>query len=64
MILYAFVTARSDFAVDVYLSREQAEAALREAVADEPDFEPLLDIIAIPPPWAETEELLLEVHPQ
>lgn len=51
--LYALVAADSDFAVDVFTSRAAAEQALSEVLADEPAFEPLLEIISIPPPWHE-----------
>lgn len=53
MILYALVAADSDFAIDVFPSRQAAETALAEVLFDEPAFEPLLDIVAIPPPWLE-----------
>lgn len=51
MYLYALVAADSNFAIDVFTSRASAEAALREVLHDEPAFEPLLAIVAIPPPW-------------
>jgi len=51
--LYALVAADSDFAVDVFTSRALAEEALVDVLADEPAFAPLLDIVAIPPPWLE-----------
>jgi hypothetical protein len=49
--LYALVAADSNFAIDVFASRATAEAALREVLHDEPAFEQLLEIVAIPPPW-------------
>jgi hypothetical protein len=44
MLLFALVASDSDFAIDLYPSREAAEEALRQAVADEPKFEELLSI--------------------
>lgn len=51
MHLYALVAADSNFAVDVFTSRVSAEEALRDVLHDEPAFESLLEIVAIPPPW-------------
>jgi hypothetical protein len=41
--LYALVSADTDFAVDVFVRRADAEAALRAALADEPGFADTLE---------------------
>lgn len=64
MYLYALVAHDSDFAVDVFTSRQAAEDALREVLGDEPAFAPLLDIVALPPPWLEDRERALESRRQ
>jgi hypothetical protein len=38
VILYGLISSDSDFAIDLYPSREAAEEALRQALADEPEF--------------------------
>lgn len=53
MYLFALVAADCAFAVDLFTSRAAAEQALTEVLADEPEFESLLEIIPIPPPWQE-----------
>jgi hypothetical protein len=47
MLLYVLVAADSDFAVDVFPTRELAEQALAEVLADEPAFVELLRITAV-----------------
>jgi hypothetical protein len=47
VLLFALVASDSDFAIDLYPSREAAEEALRQALADEPEFEALLSIEAV-----------------
>lgn len=47
MILYALVASDSDFAIDLYPSREVAEAALRDVLTDEPEFESMLSIVPL-----------------
>jgi hypothetical protein len=49
--LYAFVASDSSFAVDVFVTRELAEQALRDVLHDEPSFASLLSIEPIAPPW-------------
>lgn len=49
-MIYALVASDSDFAIDLYPSHEQAEEALRQALADEPAFTGLLSVEPIPPP--------------
>jgi hypothetical protein len=44
VLLFALVASDSDFTIDLYTSREAAEEALRQVLADEPDFEELLSI--------------------
>jgi hypothetical protein len=44
MLLFALVASDSDFAIDLYPSREGAEDALSQALADEPEFEDLLTV--------------------
>jgi hypothetical protein len=44
MLLFALVASDSDFAIDLYPSREAAEEALTQVLADEPEFEELLSI--------------------
>ena len=57
MILYALVAADSEFAIDVFPSRELAENALREVLTDEPDFSGLLEIVALAPQLGESQTL-------
>jgi hypothetical protein len=45
--LYALVAADTDFAVDVFVHRADAESALNAALADEPGFADLLSIVEI-----------------
>jgi hypothetical protein len=52
MTLYALVACDSPFAVDVFVSRELADQALRDVLFDEPGFASLLSIEPIEPPWA------------
>jgi hypothetical protein len=47
MLLYALVATDSQFAVDVFPSRELAEEALADVLADEPGFVELLTITAV-----------------
>jgi len=49
--LYALVASDSSFAVDLFVTRELAEQALRDVLFDEPGFAPLLSIEPIAPPW-------------
>ena len=42
MILYGIASSLSRDVDDFYATREEAEAALAEVVADEPDFEGML----------------------
>lgn len=51
MHLYALVAADSNFAIDLFTSRASAQQALCDVLHDEPAFEPLLEIVPIPPPW-------------
>jgi hypothetical protein len=44
VLLFALVASDSDFAVDLFASRATAEDALRQVLADEPEFEELLSI--------------------
>jgi hypothetical protein len=44
VLFFALVAADSKFAIDLYPSREMAENALRQVLADEPEFEELLRI--------------------
>ncbi len=44
VLFFALVAADSKFAIDLYPSREMAEKALRQVLADEPEFEELLRI--------------------
>jgi hypothetical protein len=50
VLLWALVTTRSSWAVDVFVSRQLAQRALDDAVCDEPEFEALLSIEPIPEP--------------
>jgi hypothetical protein len=45
--LYALVASDSSFAVDLYVTRDAAESALRTALADEPGFAGLLSIVQL-----------------
>jgi hypothetical protein len=54
--LYALVASDSNFAVDVFVTHELAEQALREVLFDEPGFAPLLSIEPITPPWLHEHE--------
>jgi hypothetical protein len=47
MALYALIASDTDFAVDVFVRRTDAEAALRAAIADEPGFADLLSFVEI-----------------
>lgn len=47
-MLYALVAADCSFAVDLFVTRELAEAALADVLHDEPTFELLLSIEEIP----------------
>ena len=47
-MLYALIAADCSFAVDVFVTRELAEAALADVLRDEPEFEWLLSIEEIP----------------
>jgi hypothetical protein len=49
--LYTLAASDSSFAVDLFVTRELAERALRDVHFDEPDFAPLLSIERITPPW-------------
>jgi hypothetical protein len=46
-MLYALVASDCAFAVDVFTTRNSAEAALAEALADEPLWSALLSVIAL-----------------
>jgi len=46
-MLYALVASDCSFAVDVFMSREAAEAALADCLADEPQWLALLAVIAL-----------------
>ena len=48
MLLFALVASDSDFAVDVFPTRELAERALAEVIADEPLFAELLTVSPVP----------------
>jgi hypothetical protein len=50
-MLYALIANDTSFAIDLFVTRALAEAALRDVLDDEPAFSPLLSIEAIPPPW-------------
>jgi hypothetical protein len=62
--LYALVTADSDFAVDLFISKASAEAALAEVLHDEPAFAPFLSVATLPPPWKGAAAFELHAHPQ
>lgn len=47
MVVYALVSTRSTLALDLYVTREAAEADLTEVLADEPGFADILDIVKI-----------------
>jgi hypothetical protein len=47
-ILFALVASDCSFAVDLFVSRELAEAALADVLRDEPSFNCLLSIEEIP----------------
>jgi hypothetical protein len=64
VFLYALVAADSDFAVDVFISQESAEDALREVLFDEPGFATLLSIVTLPPPWRDDADRALEPDPR
>lgn len=49
VLLYGLVASDSDFAVDVFVSRQEAEAALREVLDDEPAFADLLVVVPLAP---------------
>jgi hypothetical protein len=44
MVLFALVASDSDFAIDLYPSREAAEQAMHQALTDEPEFQELLSV--------------------
>jgi hypothetical protein len=44
VLFFALVASDSNFAIDLYPSREAAEEALRQVLNDEPEFEALLRI--------------------
>jgi hypothetical protein len=44
VLLFALAASDSDFAIDLYPSREAAEEALTQVLTDEPEFEGLLSI--------------------
>lgn len=44
---FALVAADCAFAIDVFPSRDQAEEALADALADEPGFADLLSVVEI-----------------
>jgi hypothetical protein len=48
------VSSDSDFAIDLFATREAAERAMRSVIEDEPAFGPLLSIVSIEPPWPES----------
>ena len=47
VIVYALTTARSSLAVDLYLTREAAEADLTDALRDEPDWHSTLSVVPV-----------------
>ena len=47
MIFYALVCSDASLAVDLYPTREAAEAELREVLADEPTFAEILTIVRL-----------------
>ena len=47
MIFYALVSSDASLAVDLYATREAAEAELREVLADEPTFAEILTIVRL-----------------
>lgn len=49
-VLYALVAADCTFAVDLYVSRDDAEQALSDALHDVPAWVTLLSIVELPPP--------------
>ena len=57
MELGALVATDSDFAVDVFVTEASAQRALAEVLADEPAFAPLLEIVALLPPWLESDNV-------
>jgi hypothetical protein len=48
-MLFALVANDCQFAVDVFVTRTDAEAALADALADEPQWVTLLDVVALVP---------------
>lgn len=48
MRLYALVARDAGFAIDVYVTRESASAALEKVLADEPAWSELLEIRLLP----------------
>lgn len=64
MILYALVSSDSDFAIDLFATREAAEDAMRSALEDEPAFAPLLSILLIKPPWSTSNWFDLSANPR
>lgn len=47
-MLYALVARDASFAVDVFVTRADAEQALRDALADEPQWWSLLAVVDVP----------------
>jgi len=47
-MLFALVACDSSFAVDLFVNRADAEAALADALADEPQWVTLLDVVTVP----------------
>lgn len=47
VVFYALVSTHSTLAVEVYVTREAAEADLGKVLADEPGFADILDIVEI-----------------
>lgn len=47
MIFYALVSSEASLAVELYGSRAEAKAALRDVLQDEPGFEPILSIVPL-----------------
>ena len=53
VLLYALVASDTSFAVDVFVERASADAALRAVLDDEPAFVDLLAIVDLPPSQAD-----------
>ncbi len=54
MIAYALVSALSDTPVELFMEREDAEDALRDALNDEPGFVGLLSVAEVDVSWVST----------